>query len=135
MNFLTGLIVGLVFGWALKDRIADRVSEEVQRRLEPQTTGDPPIEFKAPPKSSLPATPLPVSVPVSKPAPSVDNLQQIKGIGPTFAKRFTEAGITSFAALAALTPDQVREITNVQTWQKIGPEQWISEAKRLADNQ
>lgn len=35
---------------------------------------------------------------------------RLKGIGPTFDQRLKEAGITSFAALAALTPDEISAI-------------------------
>jgi hypothetical protein len=36
--------------------------------------------------------------------------------------------------LAALTPDQVRQMVNVAGWQKIEPETWIAEARQLAQN-
>lgn len=32
---------------------------------------------------------------------------RLKGVGPTFNKRLKDAGITTFAALAAMTPDQI----------------------------
>lgn len=59
-----------------------------------------------------------------------DDLTQINGIGPTFARRLNEAGIYSFAALAAATPEQVREITKVANWQA-DPSDWIAAAQRL----
>lgn len=39
-----------------------------------------------------------------------DNLQAIKGIGPVFSQRLNEAGITTFAQLAKLTPKELEEI-------------------------
>lgn len=60
-----------------------------------------------------------------------DDLTQINGIGPTFARRLNEAGIYSFAALAAATPEQVKEITKVANWQA-DPVDWIVAARQLA---
>lgn len=60
-----------------------------------------------------------------------DDLTTIKGIGLTFARRLQEAGVTSFAALAALSPDEVREMTAVANWQA-DPADWIAAAKELA---
>lgn len=64
--------------------------------------------------------------------PRRDNLEVIDGIGPTYAKRLNEAGIVSFAQLAELTPEQIKEIIKPAAWQKIEAESWIAQAKRLA---
>lgn len=69
------------------------------------------------------------SKPETKSGP--DDLTQINGIGPTFARRLNEAGIYSFAALAAADPEQVREVTKVANWQA-DPADWIAAAKALA---
>jgi predicted flap endonuclease-1-like 5' DNA nuclease len=61
-----------------------------------------------------------------------DNLVDIDGIGPVYAKRLNEAGIVSFAQLAELTPDQIRAIIKPAEWQKIDAESWIAQAKRLS---
>jgi len=39
-----------------------------------------------------------------------DNFQAIKGIGPVFAKRLKEAGITTFEQLSQLTSKEMEEI-------------------------
>jgi predicted flap endonuclease-1-like 5' DNA nuclease len=39
-----------------------------------------------------------------------DNFQAIKGIGPVFAGRLREAGITTFEQLSKLTPEQLGDI-------------------------
>jgi predicted flap endonuclease-1-like 5' DNA nuclease len=56
-----------------------------------------------------------------------DDLTQIDGIGPTFASRLYDAEINTFAQLAAMSPDQVQEITNA-TGQG-SPAAWIAEAR------
>lgn len=62
-----------------------------------------------------------------------DRLQKIHGIGDVFTRRFNEAGIYTFAQLAAITPERAREIINPEEWQAIEPEQWIAEAKQFAE--
>ena len=61
-----------------------------------------------------------------------DRLQKIHGIGDVFTRRFNDAGVYTFAQLAALTPEHAREIINPEEWQAIEPEQWIAEAKQFA---
>jgi large subunit ribosomal protein L21 len=60
----------------------------------------------------------------------VDDLTQIDGIGPTFARRLEEAGITTYVQLAALSPEQAREITRVTV--QSDPADWIAEANSLS---
>ena len=58
-----------------------------------------------------------------------DDLTLIRGIGPKFANLLAAAGITTFAALAAATPEQLQEAINPPTWQKPDYAGWIAEAK------
>lgn len=60
-----------------------------------------------------------------------DDLTAINGIGPTFAKRLQDAGITTYQALAALSVEQIIDITHVANWQA-DPNEWIVEAKAMA---
>lgn len=60
-----------------------------------------------------------------------DDLTQINGIGPTFARRLTEAGITSFQALAQTPVDRIKEVTNVKEWQA-DPGDWVVQAQAMA---
>jgi predicted flap endonuclease-1-like 5' DNA nuclease len=62
-----------------------------------------------------------------------DRLEEIEGIGPAYAKRLNEAGIYSFAQLAELTPERLREIIKPESWQKIEPESWLDQAAAMAD--
>ncbi len=57
-----------------------------------------------------------------------DDLTTITGIGPTFAERFNAAGITTFEQLAAMTPEEAKEISQAADWQA-DPEEWIAQAK------
>lgn len=60
-----------------------------------------------------------------------DDLTKINGIGPTFAKRLQEAGITTYQSLANLSEEQIKEITHAADWQA-DPNEWIAEAKAMA---
>ncbi len=59
-----------------------------------------------------------------------DDLTAINGIGPTFANRLNEAGITTYGELAALTAEQLKEITHAADWQA-NPDDWVLQAKAL----
>ncbi|WP_026757470.1 50S ribosomal protein L21 [Sediminimonas qiaohouensis] len=57
-------------------------------------------------------------------APAADDLTAITGIGPAAAKKLNEAGITSYAELAAVDVDAFEAV-------KVKPE-WVEQAKELA---
>ena len=67
---------------------------------------------------------------VQETADVVDNLQQIAGIGPTYARRLKAAGVSSFAGLAAMSPEAVMAITAVRSAAVAGD--WIEAARERA---
>lgn len=56
-----------------------------------------------------------------------DDLTELKGIGPTFARRLKEAGYTTYADIAAASADALREVTQAPAM--ANPEEWIAEAR------
>lgn len=60
-------------------------------------------------------------------AAGADDLTKLNGVGPAAAKKLVEAGIESFAALAALSDEQIAAIDTI----KVKPE-WVEQAKELA---
>ncbi len=60
-----------------------------------------------------------------------DALERIRGIGPVFARRLREAGVQTFADLAACPPERLREIVQAQPWHN--PEDWIAQALQLQE--
>jgi predicted flap endonuclease-1-like 5' DNA nuclease len=57
-----------------------------------------------------------------------DDLTRIHGIGPKYAQVLSNAGIASFAALAAATPDELRAIISPGPMQQLNFESWIAQA-------
>lgn len=59
-------------------------------------------------------------------------LTDIKGIGPVYANLLYEGGVQNYKQLAALTPEEVRNLIKVPSWRKVDVEGWIEQAKLLA---
>ncbi len=56
-----------------------------------------------------------------------DDLTRLTGVGPAAARKLNEAGLTTFAQIAALSEDDIAAIDAI----KIKPE-WVEQAKELA---
>ncbi|NVO55217.1 50S ribosomal protein L21 [Rhodobacteraceae bacterium B1Z28] len=81
----------------------------------------------APAGEAAPAAKPAKKAPAKAEAPAADDLTALTGVGPAAAKKLAEAGIESFAALAALSDEQIAAIEAV----KVKPE-WVEQAKDLA---
>lgn len=78
-----------------------------------------PAAKKAAPKKAAKA-----EVKAAAPAAAVDDLTAITGVGPAAAKKLADAGITTYAALAAVDVDSFDAV-------KVKPE-WVAQAADLA---
>ena len=116
MNRLTkvgGAVVGVGAGvaavlWLMRDKLSGPA-------VEPVTVDDAPA-FRVPPP------------PTKRTAP-VDDLSDVTGIGPVYRARLGEAGIDSFAALAAADAESVAEAAGVPVDRA---QDWIEQAAGLA---
>jgi len=61
-----------------------------------------------------------------------DDLTRIKGIGKVFAQRLYDAGILTFADLAAKSVEELKAIIRPEGWQKLDLAAWIAQAQELA---
>ncbi|TNF60428.1 MAG: 50S ribosomal protein L21 [Rhodobacteraceae bacterium] len=66
-------------------------------------------------------------------AASGDDLKVLSGVGPALEKKLHEAGVTSFAQIAAWTPEDVAAFDEKLNFKgRIEREGWIEQAKELA---
>jgi predicted flap endonuclease-1-like 5' DNA nuclease len=65
-----------------------------------------------------------------EPAPSADDLTEIKGVGPKYVQQLDELGINTFAALAATDPETLAAAFDPRA--KV--EDWIAQARARTEN-
>ena len=74
-------------------------------------------------------------VEVVTPAAAVeDNLEVIEGIGPAYARRLRQLGITSFAALAEASDDVLLQVAG-PFGERVHREDWRGQARRLSQRE
>jgi large subunit ribosomal protein L21 len=95
----------------------------------PKAEDKPAPEKKAPAKKAAPKAETPKAAPSSN-----DDLTKLTGVGPAFAKKLIEAGVTSFAQIAAWDEAEIArldgEISGLAGKAEKGD--WVAEAKKLA---
>jgi predicted flap endonuclease-1-like 5' DNA nuclease len=71
---------------------------------------------------------------VARPEPpaALDDLVRLEGIGPRVAKVLNDAGITTFAALAAADPVAIQKMLTAAGLQMMNPDGWIEQAALAA---
>jgi predicted flap endonuclease-1-like 5' DNA nuclease len=79
-----------------------------------------------------PEIPLPVRVKKPRVPKKPDDLQVIEGIGPRSAQVLTEAGVTTFARLAAMEPDAIQAILRAAGVRVPYPGTWPEQAALAA---
>ncbi|MEM9974091.1 MAG: 50S ribosomal protein L21 [Pseudomonadota bacterium] len=97
---------------------------------------------KAPAKKAAPkaeAKPAPKAEP-AKAAPKADagadDLKKLSGVGPALEKKLHEAGVTSFAQIAAWGADEIAEFDEKLSFKgRIESEGWVDQAKAIVAEQ
>lgn len=64
-----------------------------------------------------------------------DPLEKIEGIGQVYQSKLYEAGIKTFAQLAAASPSRITEVIEPQNWQQIDVMTWRREAALYASGE
>ena len=64
-----------------------------------------------------------------------DPLEKIEGIGQIYQNKLFEAGIKTFAQLAAASPSRITEVIEPQNWQQIDVMKWRREAALYASGE
>ncbi|OSQ47284.1 50S ribosomal protein L21 [Marivita geojedonensis] len=89
------------------------------------------VAAAAPKKAAAPKAEKKPEAP--KAAAGADDLKQLSGVGPALEKKLHEAGITTFAQIAAWTEADVEEFGEKLSFKgRIEREGWIEQAKELA---
>ncbi len=83
--------------------------------------------------SSAPKAAKATKAPAAKATVGGDDLKRLSGVGPALEKKLHEAGVTSFAQIAAWTPEDVAAFDEKLNFKgRIEREGWIEQAKELA---
>jgi predicted flap endonuclease-1-like 5' DNA nuclease len=62
-----------------------------------------------------------------------DDFEPLEGIGKVFEQRLYDAGITTYAALAAATLEQLADIVQAKPPAQPDYESWVAQARRLVE--
>lgn len=135
-------IFGLLYGWFFKiafDRIyrenemEDIRNENASLRKYIRTLEDRLTPMSMETRSLPQAENPPVETPArTQTASEKDDLKMIKGIGPAIEKKLNSAGIHTYAALAALSREDLEKILGNQINRLQDEKELIAQAKRLA---
>jgi len=84
--------------------------------------------------SGASASPKAAAKVIAKAAPSAagsgDDLTRISGVGPVMVKKLADAGITSFAQIAAFTADEIADIDEKLNFKgRIDRDNWVEQAQ------
>ena len=79
------------------------------------------------------AGPVTAAAPIAAATSAGDDISLIGGVGPKMEAGLKELGYTTFAAIAAWTPDDVVKVeAHVKQKGRVAREEWIEQAKELA---
>ena len=112
-------VTDVIASGADKSGVKEAVGTAIARRAAHGTEGTAPAAKKAAPKAAAKAAPKAEAA-----VAEADDLKVINGLGPAAEKKLNEAGISTFAQLAALDPETF-EAVKVK-------EDWVAQAKDLA---
>ena len=143
-------IFGLLYGWFIKIAF-DRIYREndiedlrnenyslkeyirtLETQLEPKSLESKSVQRERE-QQAMPVQPAPAQAPTSGQETSEkDDLKVIKGIGPAIERKLNSAGIRTYAALAALSKQELEGILGAQVKRLQDENDLIAQAKRLA---
>lgn len=146
MRVFKVFIFGLLYGWFMKiafDRIyreneledLRNENQSLQEHIRSLETRPQPksLESKSVQPTTTQSQSQPAETRVAARRPSEkDDLRVIKGIGPAIEKKLNEAGIRTYAALAALSPQDLENILGNRVKRLQDENDLIAQAKQLA---
>ncbi|MFN3207943.1 MAG: 50S ribosomal protein L21 [Roseovarius sp.] len=105
--------------------MAKRVKNDEAKEKSVAKKAEPKAEKKAEEKKAAPKK-------AAKADDKGDDLKQLSGVGPALEKKLHEAGVTTFAQIAAWTADDIAEMDEKLSFKgRIEREGWVEQAKEL----
>ena len=116
---LITVLSALFFFWWIRRRSEEEMALQVERT---------PVRSK-----SLVLSPRPAArAPSQEDSPEPDDLKRVEGIGPKIAGALQMAEITTYAQLAATTPEKLHQIVKAAGIRVAFPETWPEQASLAA---
>ena len=118
-----------------KTRYADNKAEqaEMAKRVKNDEAKEKSVAKKAEPKAEKQAEEKKAAPKKAAKAETGDDLKELSGVGPALEKKLHEAGVTTFAQIAAWTADDIAEMDEKLSFKgRIEREGWVEQAKQLA---
>lgn len=131
--FLGFVVLMIIVGWLASRRKGEStdVPHEAQaHHVDEHAVAEPVVRLQAEPVAQEVRIPHTGTVVVENLVR--DDLIKLEGIGPKVAKILNDAGITTFAALAAANPADVQKTLSAAGLQMMNPEGWIEQAALAA---
>lgn len=89
--------------------------------------------FEAEPAHEPAHEPAPAPAPAAAASAGPDDLKQLSGVGPALEKKLHDAGVTTFAQIAAWSATDIAEMDEKLSFKgRIERDGWVEQAKRLA---
>ena len=86
------------------------------------------------PKAAAPKKAAPQAKAEAAPAAAADDLKKLSGVGPALEKKLLEAGVTSFAQIAAWTEEDIAAFDEKLSFKgRIEREGWVDQAKAFVE--
>ena len=117
-----------------KTRYADNKAEqaEMAKRVKNKEAEEKSVAKKAEPKAEKKAEEKKAAPKKAAKAEGGDDLKELSGVGPALEKKLHEAGVTTFAQIAAWTADDIAEMDEKLSFKgRIEREGWVEQAKEL----
>ncbi|QFT92880.1 50S ribosomal protein L21 [Roseovarius sp. THAF9] len=117
-----------------KTRYADNKAEqaEMAKRVKNNEAEEKSVAKKAEPKAEKKAEEKKAAPKKAAKAEGGDDLKELSGVGPALEKKLHEAGVTTFAQIAAWTADDIAEMDEKLSFKgRIEREGWVEQAKEL----
>ena len=116
------------------EELVAEATKQVEEKVAPKAEKAP---VKEAPKAQAPKKEVPKkAAPKAKTSAKGDDLTKIEGIGPKLKSIFHEAGVATFADMAAKSADELREImieAGGNRYARFNPETWPAQAKLAAE--